>query len=112
MTYTPPPGTPDPSGYDKYGNARFDPPPPDGRGPWVLLGLLALIGLIGGLLYFGGNRADDEIARAPADRPTLTDTVRTPNTPALPGAGTTERAPGGINPAPAEPTTPAAPAQD
>ena len=86
--------SPNPGGYDKYGNSRFDPPEPGGRGPYVLLAILVVIGLVGGLLYFGGAPKDGEVARAPADRPATT-------TPGAPGG-----APGGGGMAPADRTTP------
>jgi hypothetical protein len=46
------PLTPNPNdrtGYDRYGNARFEPAIEEGsgKGPYILLGLLAAIGLIG-----------------------------------------------------------------
>ncbi len=48
-------GPNDPRGYDKYGNTRFEPVDDTGKGPYILLGLLVAIGLIGGLLYFNGS---------------------------------------------------------
>ena len=41
---------PGPGGYDKYGNTNFEPGDPGGRGPYILLGILVAIGLVGGLL--------------------------------------------------------------
>src|SRR5215813_2747651 len=41
-------------GYERYGNTRFEPADDAGKGPYILLGLLVAIGLIGGLLYFNG----------------------------------------------------------
>ena len=62
--YNPGPGGP----YDKYGNTNYEPVDPGGRGPYILLGILVAIGLIGGLLYFNGtprsNRTNE--AQAPA----------------------------------------------
>jgi hypothetical protein len=83
------PLTPNPNdrtGYDRYGNARFDPALEDGsgKGPYILLGLLVAIGLIGGLLYFnGGPNNGTEVAQAP--KPAIERTVPTP-APATPGA--------------------------
>lgn len=77
--------SPNPGDYDKYGNSRFAPPEPGGRGPYVLLAILVVIGLVGGLLYFGGAPKEGEIARAPNERPAATGT----QTPALPADRTT-----------------------
>src|SRR5436190_4334472 len=90
----------DPRGYDRYGNARFEPADDTGKGPYILLGLLVAIGLIGGLLYFNGapkNGAD--LAQAPS-RPAIERTMPSPApaTPAMPAT-----------PAPAKPATPANP---
>ena len=85
--YNPGPGGP----YDKYGNSNFEPGDPGGRGPYILLGILVAIGLIGGLLYFNGTPKDrSNQAQAPAgiERP-----MTTPATPAAPGAATTTPAP-------------------
>src|ERR1041384_375221 len=64
--YNPGPGGP----YDKYGNDKynnFEPVDPGGRGPYILLGILVAIGLIGGLLYFNGTPKDrTSQAQAPA----------------------------------------------
>jgi hypothetical protein len=61
---------PGPGGYDKYGNTRFEPGEPGGRGPYILLGILVAIGLIGGLLYFNGTPKGDRAnqAQAPTER--------------------------------------------
>ena len=92
----------DPRGYDRYGNARFEPALDDGsgKGPYILLGLLVAIGLIGGLLYFNGAPKNDNVAQAPA-RPAIERTMPTP-APAMP----TPAKPA----APADTATPAAPA--
>jgi hypothetical protein len=79
--------------YDKYGNTNFEPGDPNGRGPYILLGILVAIGLIGGLLYFNGTPRDrSNQAQAPAgiERP-----MTTPATPAMPAtpAPTTTPAP-------------------
>jgi hypothetical protein len=104
------PLTPNPNdrpGYDQYGNVRFDPAVEDGsgKGPYILLGLLVAIGLIGGMLYFnGGPNNSTEVAQAP--RPAIERTVPTP-APAAPGAPALTP----TNPAPAAPAdTPSAPA--
>lgn len=101
------PLTPNPNdraGYDRYGNANFEPVDDGaGKGPYILLGLLAAIGLIGGMLYFNGSPQNGtDVAQAP--RPAIERTVPTPApaTPATPAAPA-------ATPAPAT-TTPAAPA--
>lgn len=84
--YNPGPGGP----YDKYGNTPYD-PVDTGRGPYVLLGILVAIGLIGGLLYFnGGERRSERTNQAavPMER-----TLPTPAPAPMPA------------PAPAAPTT-------
>ena len=89
-------GPNDPRGYDRYGNTRFEPADDTGKGPYILLGLLVAIGLIGGLLYFNGApNGGENVAQAPA-RPAIERTL--PN--AGPGATT----------APAIPAKPALPA--
>jgi len=82
--YNPGPGGP----YDKYGNTNFEPGDPGGRGPYILLGILVAIGLIGGLLYFNGTPKDrSNQAQAPAaiERPMATPAPATP-APAAPAA--------------------------
>ncbi|MBN9087361.1 MAG: hypothetical protein J0J01_10680 [Reyranella sp.] len=98
-------GPNDPRGYDRYGNTRFEPADDTGKGPYILLGLLVAIGLIGGLLYFNGAPKDGEnVAQAP-NRPAIERTM--PG--AGPGAATTTPAiPAPATPAPATPA-PAAP---
>jgi hypothetical protein len=99
-------GPNDPRGSDRYGNTRFEPADDTGKGPYILLGLLVAIGLIGGLLYFNGTPKDGEnVAQAP-NRPAIERTV--PNTGA--GAATTTpaipakpMAPADTAPAPAAP---------
>lgn len=88
-----------PEKFDKYGNPIPGTPAYEpvestttGRAPYVLLGLLVLVGIIGGALYFNGtptasNRGAD-VATAP---PAASDTVRTPSSPALPPAGPAAR---------------------
>lgn len=54
------------SDYDKYGNAPYE-LPESGRAPYVLLGLLGMIALIGGLMYFNGTPRDSSnTANAPS----------------------------------------------
>src|SRR5215813_4968798 len=92
--YNPGPGGP----YDKYGNSNFEPGDPGGRGPYILLGLLVAIGLIGGLLYFNGSPKNGEnVAQAPSTPPSISRTTTPPATPATP------------SPSAATPSTPAAP---
>lgn len=107
-TVTPPGVGPGNGAYDKYGNARFEPATESGNGPMILLGLLAAIGIIGGLLYFNHTPKDrnEQTAQAPVTR-----TVD--QAPAAPGAAPMP-APTSTTPAPAAdpsaPTTPSAPA--
>ena len=73
---------PGPGGYDKYGNTNFDPGDPGGRGPYILLGILVAIGLIGGLLYFNGTPKDrSNQAQAPMGTERPTTGATTPGTP-------------------------------
>jgi hypothetical protein len=85
--YNPGPGGP----FDKYGNTPYEPADAGGRGPYILLGILVAIGLIGGLLYFNGTPKGDRTnqATAPSERamtarptPTPTPMVPAPATPA------------------------------
>src|SRR3954469_19216409 len=84
-------GPNDPRGYDRYGNTRFEPADDTGKGPYILLGLLVAIGLIGGLLYFNGSPKNGENVAQGPNRPAI---ERTP-----PGPSAT--------PAPARPAAPA-----
>jgi hypothetical protein len=70
--YNPGPGGP----YDKYGNTQYEPIDPGGRGPYILLGILVAIGLIGGLLYFNGTPRQDRNSQAQA--PAMERTMPTP----------------------------------
>jgi len=92
----------DPRDFDKYGN----PVPPlttpyepvgdtNGRAPYILLGILALIAIVGGALYFNGGHhtGQPNVASAP---PAMSDTA-TPT-----GAVNTTPAPT-ATPAPAGP---------
>ena len=76
-------GPNDPRGYDRYGNTRFEPVDDTGKGPYILLGLLVAIGLIGGLLYFNGSPKNDNVAQVP-DRPAIERTMPANPTPAAP----------------------------
>jgi hypothetical protein len=100
-----------PNNFDKYGNpipsgTPYEPVESTGRAPYVLLGLLVLIGIIGGALYFNGtpnaSRRGSDVANAP---PAASDTVRspaaTPGSPGLPPAGRS------MDATPAPSTTPA-----
>jgi hypothetical protein len=98
-------GPNDPRGYDRYGNTRFEPADDTGKGPYILLGLLVAIGLIGGLLYFNGSpRNGEEMAQAP-NRPAIERT--TPGAGA--GAATTPAMPAPAKPAAPTDAAPAAP---
>jgi len=93
-------------GYDRYGNTRFEPADDAGKGPYILLGLLVAIGLIGGLLYFNGSpKTGENVAQAP-NTPSMSRTVTPPATPALPSANPTPAAPA-PSATPAAPATPA-----
>ena len=94
-------------GTDRYGNTRFEPADDSGKGPYILLGLLVAIGLIGGLLYFNGSPKDGEnVAQAPANPPAISRTVTPPAAPAArPVAPATTPSP--ATPAPS--TAPATP---
>jgi hypothetical protein len=84
----------DPRGYVRYGNARFEPELGDGssKGPYILLGLLVAIGLVGGMLYFNGSpNTGTEVAQAP--KPAIERTVPTPAAPGAPGLTPTNPAP-------------------
>jgi hypothetical protein len=74
-------------GYDRYGNSQFEPAGDTGKGPYILLGLLVAIGLIGGLLYFNGTPKNENVAQAP-NTPAISRTVTPPATPAPATPGT------------------------
>ncbi len=76
--------------YDKYGNAPYEPVDPGGRGPYILLGILVAIGLIGGLLYFNGGARHENVAQAPTatERPMTTTPAPTMPAPATPAPAT------------------------
>lgn len=94
----------DPMKYDKYGNDNRHQLPPVGDGTtsgYVLIALLAAIGVVGGALYFsssaGRNSSHTEQAQAP-------DMSTTTTTPSLPGPASSPAAPRVIgNPAPTNP---------
>ena len=93
--YNPGPGGP----YDKYGNSPYEPAESGGRGPYILLGILVAIGLIGGLLYFNGTPRGDRTnqAQAPVERsmtaPAPATPAPAPATPAPNSTTTTTPAP-------------------
>jgi hypothetical protein len=97
--FNPDPNRFDPNkGYDKYGNSNFDPVGDTGRGPYILLGILVAIGLIGGLLYFNGTpRQRTDTAKAPDQTMTTPMPAPAQKSPATPGSA-------------ALPTNPTAPA--
>ena len=93
----------DRTGYDRYGNTQFEPANDAGKGPYILLGLLVAIGLIGGLLYFNGSpKGGDNVAQAPATPPSISRTVTPPAAPTAPSATPTPSA------TPATPSMPSA----
>ena len=81
-----------PKSYDKYGNPipgplgaenrpyTYDPGASAGRAPYVLVGLLALIAIVGGAMYFTPHHSATapDVAQAPA---AATDTRPLPPTP-------------------------------
>jgi hypothetical protein len=97
-----------PNNFDKYGNPTpsannglYEPADDTGRAPYVLLGLLALVAIVGGALYFNGgaNKGGSNVAAAP---PAVERTA--------PGDRTTPMArPLGITPAPTTTPAPAGP---
>ena len=94
-------------GYDRYGNTRFEPADDTGKGPYILLGLLVAIGLIGGLLYFNGSPKNGENVAQEPSRPAIERTTPAPSampTPATPAPSAT--------PATPAPTPPAAPSDN
>ena len=98
----------DPMRYDKYGNENRNPLPGDGSGTtsgYVLIALLAAIGVVGGAIYFaggGGKAPREEQATAPQSTTTLTPTPRQPQP--LPGPATAPALPPATtNPAPTNP---------
>jgi len=95
----------DPRHYDQYGNrtnTNMDYDAADGRGPYILLAILVVIGVLGGILYFNHSpKGNEQTAQAPAS-----DTVKTPSSPALPGTGGAMPATP-VNPSGATTTTPA-----
>jgi hypothetical protein len=57
--------------YDQYGTPRFDPAAePNSRAPFILLGILVAIGIVGGLLYFNHapRSSRPQEAQAPISR--------------------------------------------
>jgi hypothetical protein len=98
--YIPDPNRYDPNrGYDKYGNSQY-PQDDGGRGPYFLLALLIALGMIGGLMFFSGNKGGhNDVARAP-------DKVQSQlPVPALPGnapSATGQKAPGALPMPPAQ----------
>jgi hypothetical protein len=105
-----------PNNFDKYGNpspgSAYEPVESTGRAPYVLLGLLVLVGIIGGALYFNGtphgSRQGADVANAP---PAASDTVRTPSSPALPQTGP-RTGPTSTTPAPTTTPAPGSPPSD
>ncbi len=87
----------DPRHYDQYGNRtgmsdmNYD--ASGGRGPYILLAILVVIGVLGGVLYFNHSpRNSDQQAQS---SPAATDTTKLPTAPALPAKPATPAMPGG-----------------
>ena len=82
----------DPRNYDQYGNRtnhgsdmNYD--TANGRGPYILLAILVVIGVIGGILYFNHPQGSNEqTAQAPAASSTTTTLPTPPSLPTRPGA--------------------------
>ena len=97
-------------GYDRYGNTRFEPADDSGKGPYILLGLLVAIGLIGGLLYFNGAPNNGEnVAQAPGNPPAISRTTPTPAVPATPTPATPTPSAPTATPSPTAPAPSATP---
>ena len=96
----------DPRHYDQYGNrtsnnANMNYDAADGRGPYILLAILVVIGVLGGILYFNHSPNREQQAQMPA----ASDLAKRPTPPALPGAP--QANPGSATPAnPGGATTP------
>lgn len=77
----------DPRHYDQYGNrnnANMNYDAADGRGPYILLAILVVIGVLGGILYFNHpSKTNDQQAQAPA----MSQPTKLPTPPGLPGTG-------------------------
>ncbi len=76
-----------PNSYDKYGNQipgeprpfAYEPATATTRAPYVLLGLLVMVGIVGGAMYFnGGPRHAADVATAPTPAAPMTDTRAAP----------------------------------
>jgi hypothetical protein len=101
-------GPNDPRGYDRYGNTRFEPADDAGKGPYILLGLLVAIGLIGGLLYFNGSPKNGEsVAQAPGSPPSISRTATPTPPPAIPVTPSVPSTPAAPSATPATPSAPA-----
>lgn len=93
-----------PNNFDKYGNTArptardaYVPTATTARAPYILMGLLALVAIVGAAMYFnGGRRTASDVATVP---PSITDTRPAPTAPMTGPASTT----------PAPTATPAAP---
>jgi hypothetical protein len=94
-----------PNDFDKYGNPNpgsrpfvYEPAEGTGRAPYVLLGILVLLGIVGGALYFnGGHRTASDVASAPpamSDGPTTAPAPMPPSAP-MTGPASTTPAPAG-----------------
>ncbi len=106
----------DPNRFDKYGNPlpggpgrAYDPDASTGRAPYVLLGILVVIGIVGGALYFNGTPNGAHRAPDVASAPGISRPMNPTPMPAAPRAPNTD-ATITTSPAPAAPaTTPMAP---
>ena len=96
--------------FDRYGNARYELAATDStRAPYVLLAILALVGLVGSALYFSSLNNQRDLATAPeltTDRPAERPGPMT--SPPLPRPDSGVTPPNQVTPAPPE-ATPARP---
>lgn len=103
-----------PNNFDKYGNPLpghtvYDPEESTGRAPYVLLGILVLIGIIGGALYFNGTPSGSRQGTDVANAPPAASRTMTPTPSPTPGATTTPSGPASTTPAPTATPAPAGP---
>jgi hypothetical protein len=90
-----------PNDFDKYGNPipgsdrPFDyaPAPVNGRAPYVLLGILILVGIVGGAMYFNAGNHDNPRRPDVAQMPSTTGDTSTQTPAPSPMTTTTPNGP-------------------